>query len=169
MKTKSPTVQDFFRRFPDDDACLDHLMDVRYGMASDCPKCERETKWYRVRKEPAYACEWCGWHIHPMAGTPFARTRTPLQMWFHIMFMFTTTRNGVSAKEIQRQLGVTYKTAWRMGHEIRKYMGWVDGDALWAVPTATSWKQTKLSSAARISRATMTSLWCSGWWNAAVK
>jgi len=84
--------------------------------------------WYRIRKMPAFACKWCGWHIHPMKGTPFERTRTPLQKWFFTIYMFTTTRNGVSAKEIQRQLGVTYKTAWRMGHEIRKYMGWVDGD-----------------------------------------
>jgi len=45
------------------------------------------------------------------------------------MYLFTTTRSGVSAKELQRQLGVTYKTAWRMGHEIRKYMGKVDGDS----------------------------------------
>jgi hypothetical protein len=63
-----------------------------------------------------------------MAGTPFERSRTPLKTWFYVMFLFCATRNGLSAKEIQRQIGVTYKTAWRMGHEIRKYMGWVDGD-----------------------------------------
>lgn len=44
------------------------------------------------------------------------------------MYLFTTTRNGVSAKELERQLGVTYKCAWRMGHEIRKYMAEVDGE-----------------------------------------
>ena len=64
-----------------------------------------------------------------MANTPFERTRTPLRDWFHVMFLFSTTRNGVAAKEVQRQLGVTYKTAWRMCHEIRKYMGDVDGNA----------------------------------------
>lgn len=128
MANKAPTVRDFLARFPTDEACLDHLLEVRYGKHSHCPKCGAETKWHRIKKEPAYVCNHCGWHIHPMAGTPFARTRTPLQMWFHVMFLFTTTRNGVSAKEIQRQLGVTYKTAWRMGHEIRKYMSQVDGD-----------------------------------------
>ena len=45
------------------------------------------------------------------------------------MFLFCETRNGVAAKEVQRQLGVTYKTAWRMCHLIRLYMGYVDGDA----------------------------------------
>ena len=126
---KPLTIQQFFERFPDDDACLDHLLEVRYGRESFCPKCGAETHWYRLSKEPAYTCKWCGWHIHPMVGTPFHRTRTPLQKWFFTLYMFTTTRNGVSAKEIQRQTGVTYKTAWRMGHEIRKYMGWVDGDS----------------------------------------
>lgn len=126
--SKPMTITEFFQRFPDDDTCLDHLMKVRYGMEGECPKCHKQTRWSRIRKEPAYQCQWCGHHIHPMAGTPFARTRTPLQKWFYAMFLFTTTRNGVSAKEIQRQLGVTYKCAWRMAHEIRKYMGWVDGD-----------------------------------------
>ena len=127
-KPKPFTIQDFYAQFPDDNACLDHLLEVRYGRESICPKCGAETRWYRLSKEPAYCCKWCGWHIHPMVGTPFHRTRTSLQKWFFTIYMFTTTRNGVSAKEIQRQCGVTYKTAWRMGHEIRKYMGWVDGD-----------------------------------------
>ncbi len=127
-ESKLITVQQFFRRFPDDDTCLDHLMMVRYGETADCPKCGKHAKFHRLRKEPAYSCQWCGHHIHPMKGTPFERTRTPLQKWFYAMYLFTTTRHGVPAKELQRQLSVTYKTAWRMGHEIRKYMGDVDGN-----------------------------------------
>jgi transposase-like protein len=63
-----------------------------------------------------------------MVDTPFERSRTSLQKWFFAMYLFTTSRHGVPAKELQRQLGVTYKCAWRMGHEIRKYMTDVDGD-----------------------------------------
>ena len=122
------TITDFMARFPNDDACLDHLMKVRYGKTQDCPKCGKHGRFARIAKIPAYSCPWCGHHIHPMKGTPFEKSRTPLQKWFYVMFLFTTTRNGVSAKEIQRQIGVTYKTAWRIGHEIRKYMGFVDGD-----------------------------------------
>lgn len=122
------TVQDFFKRFPDDNACLEHLMQVRYGQQLACPKCNKVGKFSRIKKLPAFQCAWCGHHIHPMAGTPFARSTTPLQKWFYAMYLFTTTRHGVSAKELQRQLSVTYKTAWRMGHEIRKYLGKVDGD-----------------------------------------
>lgn len=125
---KQFTVTDFFKRFPDDDTCLDHLMKIRYGFELDCPKCEKHGKFSRIRKVKAYQCAFCGHHIHPMAGTPFERSRTPLQKWFYAMYLFTTSRHGVPAKELQRQLGVTYKTAWRMGHEIRKYMASTDGD-----------------------------------------
>ena len=125
---KSFTIQEFFKRFPDDDTCLDHLMKVRHGESLDCPKCGKHGKFHRIKKIPAYECAWCGHHLHPMAGTPFARSHTSLQKWFYALYMFTTSRHGVAAKELQRQLGVTYKTAWRMGHEIRKYMADVDGD-----------------------------------------
>jgi transposase len=103
-------------------------MTVRYGKTLDCPKCGKHGRFSRITKIPAYQCAWCGHHIHPMAGTPFERSTTALQKWFYAMYLFTTSRHGVPAKELQRQLGVTYKTAWRMGHEIRKYMAAVDGD-----------------------------------------
>lgn len=126
--SKGPTIQQFFKQFPDDDACLDHLMRTRFGDKLDCPKCGKHGKFHRVKARPVYECQWCGHHLHPMVGTPFEKSRTPLQKWFYAIYLFTTTRSGVSAKELQRQLGVTYKCAWRMGHEIRKYMSAVDGD-----------------------------------------
>ncbi|MCK5262398.1 MAG: IS1595 family transposase [Gammaproteobacteria bacterium] len=126
--SKTFTVTEFFKRFPDDDSCLDHLMLVRHGETLDCPKCGKHGKFSRIKKLPAYQCSWCGHHIHPKVGTPFEKSRTPLQKWFYAMYLFTTSRHGVPAKELQRQLGVTYKCAWRMGHEIRKYMADTDGD-----------------------------------------
>lgn len=123
------TLTQFRTLYPDDDACLEHLMRVRYGDRHECSKCKKNAHYYRVKKRRSYECEHCGYQIYPTAGTPFEKTRTNLTSWFHAMFLFCSTRNGVAAKELQRQLGVTYKTAWRMGHEIRKYMGEVDGDA----------------------------------------
>lgn len=125
---KQLTVVEFFKEFPNDDVCLEHLMKVRYGLELDCPNCGRHTKFHRLANRPAYSCNFCGHHVYPMAGTPFERTRTSLQKWFYAIYLFTTSRHGVPAKELQRQLGVTYKCAWRMGHEIRKYMAIVDGD-----------------------------------------
>ena len=116
---KPQTIAQFFKQFPDDEACLRHLFEIRFGPDFACPACERQTKWFRIKAERAYSCQWCGHHLHPTVGTPFQQTRTPLQLWFYAIFLFTTTRNGVAAKELQRQLGVTYKTAWRMAKQIR--------------------------------------------------
>ena len=125
---KALNIQDFFRQFPDDDACLNHLMVQKHGEALDCPKCGKHGKFHRIRRHPAYECAWCGHEIYPMANTIFHRSHTSLQKWFYAMYLFTTTRHGVAAKELQRQLSVTYKTAWRMAHQIRKLMAKADGE-----------------------------------------
>lgn len=128
--SKPLTIQQFFTLFPDDDTCLDHLFRTRFGEQVECKKCHRISKFYRITAELAYSCPWCGDHLHPMVGTPFEKTHTSLQRWYYAMYLFTATRHGVSAKELQRQFGCSYKTAWRMGHEIRKYMAALDGDDL---------------------------------------
>jgi transposase-like protein len=125
---KTFTVDQFFKRFPDDETCIRHLFRTKYGETMDCPKCKKRGKFSKLKNQPAFQCSWCGYQIHPMVGTPFEKSRTPLQKWFYAMYLFTTSRHGVPAKELERQLGVTYKTAWRMGHEIRKYMGKTDGE-----------------------------------------
>ncbi len=123
------TFYEFQRQFPDDEACLKRIMVERYGGTElDCPKCGAHGKFYRLTRDRAYLCQHCKHHIYPCVGTPMERSRTPVHKWFYAMFLFTNTRHGVSAKELQRQLGVTYKTAWRMAHEIRKFMADVDGE-----------------------------------------
>jgi transposase-like protein len=124
----SITVREFFTQFPDDESCLQHVFDNRYGQGPVCPKCVKKSNWSRMEATRAFVCQWCGHHIHPTAGTLFEDTRTPLQLWFYAIYLFTTSRHGVSGKELERKLGVTYKTAWRMGHEIRKHMALVDGE-----------------------------------------
>ena len=119
---KAYNLLDFMRDYPSDDACLDKLCEMRYGREPVCASCGKETKYHRLKSRKAYSCQWCGTHVYPCAGTPFEKSRTSLQKWFYAMFLFTTTRHGVPAKELERQLGVTYKTAWRMGHIIRELM-----------------------------------------------
>jgi transposase len=128
MSTKAPTLRQFQDRFPTEEICLDHIMRNRFGDRHDCEGCGRNAAFYRVKARRSYACEWCGHQVYPTAGTPFDRTRTSLRDWFYVMFLFTTTRNGVAAKRIERELGVTYKTAWRMCHMIRAYMASLDSD-----------------------------------------
>jgi len=124
--SKPMTIIEFMKLFPDDDACLEYLFQARFKDRA-CPRCGDYGLYKRLTGMPAYSCS-CGEHFHPMVGTPFHKSHTPLQKWFYAMYLFTTTRHGVPAKELQRQLAVNYKTAWRMGHEIRKYLAWVDGD-----------------------------------------
>jgi transposase len=117
------TIQKFQSTFPDDDACLEQIKEQRFpGGITVCLKCEKPRKHYRVKGRTAYACETCGNHIFPLAGTIFEKTSTSLRLWFYAMYLMGSTRCGISAKQIQRETGVTYKTAWRMFHQIRKLM-----------------------------------------------
>lgn len=116
------SIREFFERFPTDDACLEHLMALRYGLRHVCEKCATESTFHRLADRPAFSCARCGHHVYPCARMIFQDTRTPLQLWFYAIYLFVTTRHGVSGKELQRELGVTYKTAWRIGHQIRELM-----------------------------------------------
>ncbi len=126
MMAKTYTLFDFLREYPSDDACLDKIMALRYGDNPICAACERDTVYYKLTKRRAYSCKWCGTHVYPCVGTPFEKSRTSLTKWFYAMYLFTTSRHGVPAKELERQLGVTYKTAWRIAHIIRQHMATFD-------------------------------------------
>jgi transposase len=117
------TVETFLQRFPDDEACLEYLKEKRYpGGVAHCAKCQKDRKHHRVTGRPAYACDYCGSMISPMAGTIFEKSSTSLRLWFYAMYLMGSTRCGISAKQIQRETGVTYKTAWRMFKQIRSLL-----------------------------------------------
>lgn len=124
------SVRDFFARFDSDDACLEHVMDVRYGLRHVCAKCGQDATFHKLANRKAYSCSRCGHHVYPCAGTIFEDSRTSLQLWFYAIYIFVVTRHGVSGKELQRALGVTYKCAWRIGHKIRDLMADTDGFAM---------------------------------------
>lgn len=115
------TFKQFQAQYPSDDACLRAIFDRKYGEITACPSCGIVSKMTKIEGRRAYACKE-GCHIYPCAGTIFAKSSTKLTLWFHAMYLMTATRNGVSAKELQRQLGVTYKCAFRLGHQLRELM-----------------------------------------------
>lgn len=121
------TVKEFFARFPNEDSCLSHIMEVRFGLRHECRKCEKYGTFHKLENRRAFSCAHCGDHVYPTAGTIFQDTRTPLQVWFYAIYLFVTTRHGVSGKELERTLGITYKTAWRMAFHIRTLMMKADG------------------------------------------
>jgi transposase-like protein len=119
------SITEFLRDFPDDAACLEHLWRTRYspdGEHAHCPRCDcrRMFKRYATKQQrQSWTCTACGHHVHPTAGTIFHRSSTSLRLWFHAMYLMTSTRCGISAKQLERELGVHYKTAWRMFNRIR--------------------------------------------------
>ncbi len=123
MKQKHYTIKNFQNEFPDDDACMEWLKNKRWPDGIFCEKCQKVTKHHRVTKRSAYACDFCGNHVYPMAGTILEHSSTKLSLWFHAMYLMASTRCGISAKQLQRETGVTYKTAWRMFKQIRLMLG----------------------------------------------
>lgn len=123
--TSEYTLTQFQREFPDDAACLEHLWRTRHspdGEHAHCPRCDcrRVFKRYATKQQrQSWTCTGCGHHVHPTAGTIFHRSSTSLQLWFYAMYLMASTRCGISAKQLERELGVHYKTAWRMFNKIR--------------------------------------------------
>ena len=119
----SYTFEQFDKDFPDDSACLEQIKEQRFPSGiTDCRKCGLRRKHYRVKGRTAYACETCGNHIYPLSGTILEKSRTPLRIWFHAMYLIGSTLSAISVEEIQRETGVNYKTAWRMFQQIRQVM-----------------------------------------------
>ncbi len=116
------TIYQFREEYANDDICLDKIFKLRYSKIPCCPQCQQQTTFKRIPGRRCYQCsdKDCQYQLYPTAGTVFEKTRTPLTLWFYAIYLITSTRNGVAAKELERQLGVTYKCAWRMGHQIRK-------------------------------------------------
>lgn len=120
-KQKTYSITQFRKDYPDEQACLDKIFQIRYSKLGACPSCGViDPKFKKISTRRCYQCAECGYQLHPTAGTVFQKTRTPLSFWFYAIYLYTVTRNGVAAKELQRQLDVTYKTAWRMASQIRK-------------------------------------------------
>ncbi len=121
-KMERYTKKQFDAQFPDDAACLEWLKNRLYPDGIYCENCEEVTKHYRLKSSPSYSCEHCGDHVHPTANTIFHKSPTPLTTWFYAMYLMSATRCGISAKQIERETGVTYKTAWRMFKQIRSML-----------------------------------------------
>lgn len=109
------SIKDLKRDFPTDEACLAFIFDALHTRTCSCGG---EYKPVKGRKQ--FQCGKCRFQIAPTANTIFHKSDTPLSLWFHAIFIFSNAKSGISAKEMERQLGVTYKCAWRILSLIRK-------------------------------------------------
>jgi transposase-like protein len=130
------SVEEFKREFPDDEACLQYLWRERHsadGEHAHCPKCKQARRFKRYdtkQQRQSWTCTGCGHHIHPTAGTIFHKSSTSLRLWFYAMFLVSSSRCGISAKHLERELGCNYKTAWRMFNKIRNELMEQDDEPL---------------------------------------
>jgi len=119
-KPQKYTLKDFEAEFSDDAVCLRWLVGYLYPHGIHCLKCGEVLPHHQLRNRPkVWSCDRCGTHTHPTAGTIFHKSRTSLKTWFHAIFLMSSTRCGISAMQLMRETGVTYKTAWRMFNQIR--------------------------------------------------
>ena len=112
------TLNRFMEQFPDDDTCLEWLRNRLYPQKIYCQVCRMPRKHHRIANRKVYGCDYCGHQISPTANTIFHKSRTSLRLWFYAIYLMSSTRCGISAKQLERELGVTYKTAWRMFNRI---------------------------------------------------
>lgn len=124
------SLSQFIAKFSTDDFCLEEIKRLRYPKGVFCKTCERVTKYYRLANRPAYTCKFCRTQIAPLVGTIFEKSSTPLRVWFLAIYVMTYTRATISIKQLQRELGVTYKTAWRIYTTVRSLMAQNNGDLL---------------------------------------
>jgi transposase-like protein len=123
------TFQEFRDWFPDDDACLEYLEVLRWPDGFVCPVCECTEAWRTGRK--MWMCASCKRKTSVTAGTIFHRSHTPISTWFAAAWFVTSSKNGVSAKSLEQQLGFgSYETAWAWLHKLRRAMVRNDRDQL---------------------------------------
>jgi transposase-like protein len=113
---------EFEKRFATDEGCRAYLIALRWPEGFRCPRCQSDRAWPR-RRGGLIECATCRYKASVTAGTIFDRTRMPLTVWFHAMWLLTQQKNGASALSLQRQLGLTrYETTWMVLHKLRRAM-----------------------------------------------
>ncbi len=126
------SFSEFIKIFPTDDLCLEEIKRLRFPNGVYCDFCKRITIHYKIKNRNAYTCKFCRKQIYPLVNTIFEKTTTPLRLWFYAIYLMTYTRADISIRDLQRELGVTYKTAWRMFSSLKKLMEQNNGDLLTA-------------------------------------
>ena len=116
------TLLDFQARFPDEKACWEYLVKMRWPDGVMCPSCNSK-KMDLIKTRKVFECRGCRRQVYAMAGTIFHKSRVPLQKWFWVIFFMATSKKGASMLYMQRQLGIkSYRAVWMMGHKIRQAM-----------------------------------------------
>src|SRR5260370_988491 len=110
---------EFAVRFGTQERCIEHLAGLRWPDGFVCSGCDGRQAWRLKARPRVYECSTCHRQESGTAGTGFHRTRAGLGKWFFAPYLMGRDKRGVSAKFLQRELGVAYQTAWTMAHKLR--------------------------------------------------
>ena len=123
MKQVSDSLLAFQHMFPDDDACAAWLIEMRWPDGFVCPACGHEKGWALRRKAHTFECAGCRRQTSVTAGTILHASKLPLTVWFWAAYLMATHSNGISALQLQKQLGIgSYRSAWLLAHKLRASM-----------------------------------------------
>ena len=115
------TEKELGKKYPNDAACLDRIFIIRFGERNvGCPGCGKISRFHRIKSRKCYACQWCGHQLHPLTGTIFQKSSTPLTSWFYVIWRYShqpSTR--FSVKSISADFEVSLKCARRMIKKVK--------------------------------------------------
>jgi len=117
------TFFEFIKRFPTEDAVIDYFLEIRYPDGVQCSHCGSGKVYQESKRKKVFGCNGCMSTFSPFKNTIFEKSSTDLRKWFYAIHLFLNGKKGISAMQLQREIGVTYKTAWRMLQQIRLAMG----------------------------------------------
>ena len=117
------TFLDLLKKFPSEKDIVDHYVHIRYGDHAVCNHCGSIKVYQRNSNIKVFDCNDCGNTFSPFKGTIFEKSSTDIRKWFYAIHLFLNGKKGISGLQLQREIGVTYKTAWRMLQQIRLAMG----------------------------------------------
>lgn len=122
VASANSSLKDFLKRFSNDENCLEEIYKMRYSKGVPCSKCKVLRKYYPLKGRTTFSCGFCDTQSSPLTDTVFEHSAVSLRLCFYAMFLMIKTKSGISAKQLERELGVSYKTAYRMFKMIRKLM-----------------------------------------------
>lgn len=120
---RSLSLPEFMKRFGTDSQCEQAMARSRWPAGFVCPKCNgQQASQFQRGRQTLWQCRQCRTQTSVTSGTPLADTKLPLRLWWLAIYLTTQAKNGVSALELKRQLGVCYRTAWRIKHKLMAAM-----------------------------------------------
>jgi transposase-like protein len=118
---QTPTLMDVLREFGDEERCREYLEALRWPYKVACPRCQ-SVKTSRIYDRAQFDCDSCRYQFSVLAGTVFQDTKLPLPTWFAVTYLMCESKKGISASQLSRMIGGSYKTSWYLCHRIRAAM-----------------------------------------------